>query len=109
VLITFAITWLSVALGLVSGSAETASNLPMFLMILPFLGSGFVPAHSMPAGLRWFAEYQPFTPVIQTVRGLLAGGPIGDNAIMAIAWGVGIAALSYLRARRLYRRPMQAR
>jgi ABC-2 type transport system permease protein len=63
----------------------------------------------MPVGLRWFAEYQPFTPVIQTVRGLLVGGPIGDNAIMAIAWGVGIAALSYLWARRLYRRPMQVK
>ena len=109
VLITFAITWLAVALGLVSNSPETASNLPMFLMLLPFLGSGFVPAHAMPAGLRWFAEYQPFTPVIQTVRGLLTGGPIGDNATMAIAWGVGIAALSYLWARRLYRRPMQAK
>jgi len=109
VLITFAITWLSVAMGLVSGSVETASNLPMFLMLLPFLGSGFVPTHTMPVGLRWFAEYQPFTPVIQTVRGLLAGGPIGNNAIMAIAWGVGIAALSYLWARRLYRRPMQAK
>jgi ABC-2 type transport system permease protein len=109
VLITFAITWLSVALGLVSGSPETASNLPMFLMLLPFLGSGFVPTSTMPAGLRWFAEYQPFTPVIQTVRGLLTGGPIGGNAIMAVAWGVGIAALSYLWARRLYRRPMQAR
>jgi ABC-2 type transport system permease protein len=105
VLITFAITWLSVALGLVSRSAETASNLPMFLMILPFLGSGFVPTSTMPIGLRWFAEYEPFTPVIQTVRGLLTGGPIGDNAIMAIAWAVGIAALSYLWARRLYRRP----
>jgi len=109
VLITFAITWLSVALGLVSGSVEAASNLPMFLMILPFLGSGFVPTGTMPAGLRWFAEYQPFTPVIQTVRGLLVGGPIGDNAVIAIAWGVGIAVLSYLWARRLYRRPMQAK
>ena len=109
VLITFAITWLAVALGLVSGSAETASNLPMFLMLLPFLGSGFVPTHTMPVGLRWFAEYQPFTPVIQTVRGLLADGPIGNNAIMAIGWGAGIAALSYLWARRLYRRPMQAK
>jgi len=109
VLITFAITWLSVALGLASGNPENASNLPMFLMILPFLGSGFVPTHTMPVGLRWFAEYQPFTPVIQTVRGLLAGGPIGNNAIMAIGWGAGIAALSYLWARRLYRRPMQAK
>jgi ABC-2 type transport system permease protein len=109
VLVTFAITWLSVALGLASGSVETASNLPMFLMLLPFLGSGFVPTSTMPAGLRWFADYQPFTPVIQTVRGLLTGGPIGANAVMAIAWGTGIAALSYLWARRLYRRPMQAR
>jgi ABC-2 type transport system permease protein len=109
VLITFAITWLSVALGLVSNSPETASNLPMFLILLPFLGSGFVPTAAMPVGLRWFAEYQPFTPVIQTLRGLLVGGPIGDNAIMAIAWGAGIAALSYLWARKLYRRPMQAR
>jgi ABC-2 type transport system permease protein len=109
VLVSLAITWLAVALGLVSRSAETASNLPMFLMILPFLGSGFVPTATMPAGLRWFADYQPFTPVIQTVRGLLTGGPIGDNAIMAIGWGVGITALSYLWARRLYRRPMQAR
>src|SRR5215469_1591540 len=109
VLITFAITWLSVALGMVSRSVETASNLPMFLMLLPFLGSGFLPTGTMPVGLRWFAEYQPFTPVIQTVRGLLVGDPIGDNAIMSIAWGAGIAALSYLWARRLYRRPMQAK
>jgi ABC-2 type transport system permease protein len=109
VLIAFAITWLAVALGLVSGSVETASNLPMFLMIMPFLGSGFVPTRTMPVGLRWFAEYQPFTPVIQTVRGLLVGGPIGDNAIMAVAWGAGIAALSYLWARRLYRRPMRSK
>jgi ABC-2 type transport system permease protein len=109
VLITIAITWLSVALGLVSGSVETASNLPMFLMILPFLGSGFVPTHTMPVGLRWFAEYQPFTPVIQTVRGLWVGGPIGDNAIMAVAWGAGIAALSYVWAIRLYRRPLPRR
>ena len=54
-------------------SVETASNLPMFLMLLPFLGSGFVPTASMPSGLRWFAENQPFTPVIETIRGLLLG------------------------------------
>ena len=61
-LLTFALTWLSVALGLVTKTVETASNLPMPLMLLPFLGSGFVPTDSMPTGLRWFAEYQPFTP-----------------------------------------------
>lgn len=104
VLITFALTWLSVALGLVSKSVETASNLPMVLVLLPFLGSGFVPTNSMPAVLRWFAEYQPFTPVMETLRGLLLGGPIGNNAALAVAWSLGIALLSYLWAKRLFNR-----
>jgi ABC-2 type transport system permease protein len=64
-MITLALTWLSVALGMVSKSVETASNLPMPLMLLPFLGSGFVPTDSMPAGMRWFAENQPFTPIME--------------------------------------------
>jgi ABC-2 type transport system permease protein len=104
VLVTLALTWLSVALGLVSKSVETASNLPMFLMLLPFLGSGFVPAGSMPTGMRWFAEYQPFTPITETLRGLLMGTAIGDNAIIACAWCVAIALLGYLWAKRLYSR-----
>ncbi len=103
-MITFALIWLSVALGLVSKSVETASNLPMFLMLLPFLGSGFVPTESMPAGLRWFAEYQPFTPVIETLRGLLMGTPIGSSAILAVAWCAGIALLGYIWARALFNR-----
>ena len=65
---TFALTWLTVALGLSAPNVETASNTPMPLMFLPFLSSGFVPTDSMPAGLRWFAEYQPFTPMIDTLR-----------------------------------------
>jgi ABC-2 type transport system permease protein len=76
----------------------------MFLLLLPFLGSAFVPTDSMPAGLRWFAEYQPFTPATETVRGLLLGTPIGSNAVIAVAWCAGIALLSYLWARRLYSR-----
>ena len=72
-MIAFALTWLSVALGLVSKTVEAASNLPMPLILLPFLGSGFVPTDSMPTALRWFAEYQPFTPIIETLRGLLMG------------------------------------
>jgi ABC-2 type transport system permease protein len=104
VLTAFALTWLTVALGLVSKSVETASNLPMFLLLLPFLGSGFVPTHSMPAGLRWFAEYQPFTPATETLRGLLMGTPIGSNAIITVAWCAGTALLSYLWARRLFTR-----
>jgi ABC-2 type transport system permease protein len=102
--VTFALVWLAVALGQVSRSVETASNLPMPLMLLPFLGSGFVPTASMPAGLRWFAEYQPFTPIIETLRGLLTDRPIGDNAWTALAWCAAIALGGYLWSRRLFNR-----
>jgi ABC-2 type transport system permease protein len=103
-MISFALIWLSVALGLVSKSVETASNLPMFLLLLPFLGSGFVPTESMPTVLRWFADYQPFSPVTETLRGLLMGTPIGSNAVIAIAWCAGIALLGYLWAKKLFNR-----
>jgi ABC-2 type transport system permease protein len=103
-LLTFAVTWLCVGLGLSAKSVETASNSPMFLILLPFLGSGFVPTDSLPTAMRWFAEYQPFTPVNETLRGLLTGARIGDNLIITIAWCVGTAALSYAWSRRLYER-----
>jgi ABC-2 type transport system permease protein len=103
-LFAFALIWLSAALGLAAKSVETASNTPMFLTLLPFLSSGFVATATMPAGLRQFAQYEPFTPVTQTVRGLLTGGPIGAQAIAAIAWSAGIALASYLWAVRLYSR-----
>jgi ABC-2 type transport system permease protein len=101
---TLAFTWLSVALGLVTKSVETASNLPMPLMLLPFLGSGFVPTESMPPGVGWFAEHQPFTPIIETVRGLLTGTPIGHNAVIAVAWCAVITLGGYLWAKALYNR-----
>jgi ABC-2 type transport system permease protein len=100
----FALTWLAVALGMVADSVETASNTPMFLSLLPFLGSGFVPTATMPAGLRTFAEHQPFTPIIETLRGLLLGSEIGTSAIAALAWCVAIALVSYLWARRTWNR-----
>lgn len=103
-LISFALIWLATALGLAAKSVETASNTPMFLTLLPFLGSGFVPTASMPTGLRQFAEYQPFTPVTETVRGLLTGRPIGSSAVEAVAWSLGIAVVSYLWARHNYNR-----
>jgi hypothetical protein len=65
---------------------------------------GFVATATMPTGLRQFAEYQPFTPVADTVRGLLSGAAIGDHAIAAIAWSIGIAVVAYLWAIRLYNR-----
>ena len=104
-LAALAITWLSVALGHVAAkSVETASNLPMFLVLLPFLSSGFVPTDSMPDGLSWFAENQPFTPIIETVRGLLLGTPIGNSGLLAVGWCVVISVVGYLWARRLYDR-----
>ena len=102
-LLTFALIWLSVALGLVTKSVEAASNLPMPLLLLPFLGSGFVPTDSMPAGMQWFAEHQPFTPIMETLRGLLMGTPI-DSAFTAVAWCVAIALGGYLWAKRLFNR-----
>jgi ABC-2 type transport system permease protein len=104
VLLAIALIWLSVALGLLAKSVETASNMPMFLILLPFLGSGFVPVDSMPAGLRWFAENQPFTPITDTVRNLLANQHVGSAGLKAIVWCLAITAASYLWARYLYNR-----
>jgi ABC-2 type transport system permease protein len=103
-LVTFAVIWFAVALGLVTKSVEAASNLPMPLILLPFLGSGFVPTDSMPAALRWFAENQPFTPIMETLRGLLLGTPIGSSGMLAVAWSVGIGFASYAWAKHLYNR-----
>ena len=103
-LFAFALIWLAVALGLAAKSVETASNTPMILFLLLFLSSGFVATATMPAGLRQFADYQPFSPVADTVRGLFSGAAIGGHAIAAIAWSIGIAVVAYLWAMRLYNR-----
>jgi ABC-2 type transport system permease protein len=100
------LTWLSVAMGVAARSVESASNTPMILLLLIFLGSGFVPVATMPTPVRVFAEHQPFTPVIETVRGLLAGTPVPATTVWtAIAWCLGLAFLGWLWARAAYRRP----
>lgn len=101
-MLALALTWLCLALGLAAGSVETASNTPMFLMILPFISSGFVPTDSMPAGLAWIAENQPFTPVIDTLRACLDGTSPGSAGWWAVGWCVLITAASYAWARRLF-------
>jgi ABC-2 type transport system permease protein len=103
-LIAFAVTWLTVGMGMQAKSVETASNLPLLLLLLPFVGSGFVPTESMPAGLRWFADYQPFTPMVESIRGLLSGTPLGWDAALAIGWCVVISVIGYVWSMRLYER-----
>ncbi|WP_328991219.1 ABC transporter permease [Kribbella sp. NBC_01245] len=102
--ITFAFTWLAVAMGLVSQTPEAASNVVLPLQFLPFLSSTFVPVDSMPSGLRWFAEYQPFTPITETIRGLLMGTPIGNQWIYSIIWCAVITVIGYLWSRAAYRK-----
>jgi ABC-2 type transport system permease protein len=102
---SFALAWLSVALGLATKSTAGAnsSTLPI-AFLLPFLSSAFVPPEAMPAGLRWFAEHQPFTAVVDSVRALLSGAPAGHTGYVALAWCAGIALAGYLWARSLFRR-----
>ncbi|MFF4356144.1 ABC transporter permease [Streptomyces sp. NPDC001604] len=95
-LFALALTWIAVGMGLVSPNAEAASNNAMPLIFLPLISSTFVPLHTMPGWFQPIAEYQPFTPAIETLRGLLLGTPIGHNGWLAIAWCVGLAVLGYL-------------
>jgi ABC-2 type transport system permease protein len=103
-LVAFAVTWLTVGMGMQAKSVETASNLPLVLLLLPFLGSGFVPTDSLPVGLRWFADYQPFTPMVEAIRGLLLGNPLGWNAVLAVGWCVLITLIGYVWSMTLYER-----
>jgi ABC-2 type transport system permease protein len=103
-LTAIALTWIAVPLGMVTKSVEAASNLPMPLMLLPFFGSGFVPTDSMPDPLRWFADNQPFTPIIETLRVLLLGGEVGGRGLVAVAWCVAVTVAGYLWAGKLYER-----
>jgi ABC-2 type transport system permease protein len=98
VLLGFAAGWLTVALGLVAKSPETAAMAAVPLVLLPFFSSAIVPAEQMGPGVRQFAEYQPFTPIIETLRGFLDGAPATSDVIAALGWCVGIALVGYLWA-----------
>ncbi|WP_405820396.1 ABC transporter permease [Streptomyces sp. NBC_00838] len=90
-----ALTWVAVGMGLVSPNPEAASNNATPLILLPFLSSAFIPVDTMPGWFRPIAEYQPFTPAIETLRGLLLGTEIGHNGWLALAWCLGLAVLGY--------------
>ncbi|MGW6396675.1 ABC transporter permease [Streptomyces sp. NPDC055134] len=101
-LVSLALTWIAVGMGLSSPNAEAASNNAMPLMVLPLLSSAFVPVDAMPGWFQPIAEYQPFTPAIETVRGLLLGTEIGNNGWLAVAWCVALAVLGYVWSRSLF-------
>ncbi|MFD4228274.1 ABC transporter permease [Streptomyces sp. NPDC058545] len=95
VLFALALTWIAVGMGLTSPNAEAASNNAMPLILLPLISSAFVPIDAMPGWFQPIAEYQPFTPAIETLRGLLLGSEIGHNGWLAVAWCLGLAVLGY--------------
>jgi ABC-2 type transport system permease protein len=94
-LVALALTWIAVGMGMVSPNAEAASNNALPLIILPLISSAFVPVDAMPGWFQPVAEYQPFTPAIETLRGLLLGSEIGHDGWIAIAWCVGLTVLGY--------------
>src|SRR6266566_2257165 len=103
-LFTFALTWMSVVAGLVGKTPAGANSLSLIFQLLLFTSSALVRPDSMSGGVRLFAEYQPFTPIIDTVRGLLLGTPIGNSAVLAVAWCAGLTLVGYLWARAVYNR-----
>jgi ABC-2 type transport system permease protein len=105
VLLVSAFTWLSVAFGLIAKTPGGANSATMPLQfLLPFMSSAFVDTQSMPAGVRWFAENEPLTPVIDTIRGLLLGNPIGNTAWLAVGWCIVLTVVGYLWAKKLFNR-----
>jgi ABC-2 type transport system permease protein len=104
VLLALALTWLAVAVGLLAKNAEGANLFILVVQVLPFVSSAFVRPDSMSGAVRWFARNEPFTPVIDTVRGLMLGTPVGGSAWVAVAWCAGFAVAGYLWSRALFRR-----
>ncbi|MFI1252021.1 ABC transporter permease [Streptomyces anulatus] len=98
VLFSAALTWVAVGMGLISPNAEAASNNALPMVLLPMLSSAFIPVETMPGWFRPIAEYQPFTPVIETLRGLLLGTGIGHNGWLAVGWSLGLVLLGYFWA-----------
>ncbi|HEX6932589.1 MAG TPA: ABC transporter permease [Streptosporangiaceae bacterium] len=105
-LVVLALTWIAVPIGLAARTAEGTSGFTLIVQALPFVSSAFVATDQMSGSVRWFAANQPFTPVIDTLRGLLTGTPDGGTAFTAVAWCAGLALAGYLWARVLSRRDL---
>jgi ABC-2 type transport system permease protein len=103
-LLALALNWLAVAVGLSAKTAEGTGGFTIVVQVLPFVSSAFVTPESMSGAVRWFAQHEPFTPVIDTIRALLSGTSAGGSAGLAVAWCAGLALAGYLWARALFRR-----
>ncbi|URM90250.1 ABC transporter permease [Streptomyces sp. MRC013] len=103
-LVALALAWIAAGMGMVSPNAEAASNNAMPLIVLPLVSSAFVPVDAMPGWFQPIAEYQPFTPVIETLRGLLLGSGIGHDGWLAVAWCLALSALGCLWSRAAFDR-----
>src|SRR3954469_20753026 len=106
VLFTLALTWLAVIPGLTATSVEGASAFSYPLVFLPFISSAFVPTESMPGPVRAFAEHQPVTSIVDAIRDLFSGLPVGGGIWIALAWCIGLLVLAYVVASGTYRRRM---
>ncbi len=106
VLFTLALTWLAVIPGLTAKTVDGASAFSYPLIFLPFISSAFVPTETMPGPVRWFAENQPVTSIVNAIRDLFAGQPVGADLWIALAWCVGILVVAYLFAMATYRRKL---
>jgi len=103
-LFTLTVTWLAVIAGLSAKTTDGAGAFSYPLIFLPFLSSAFVPTDTMPGPVRWFAEHQPVTSIVNTIRDLFAGQPVGSDIWTALAWCVGIVVVAYGLAMVTYRR-----
>ena len=103
-LFTLALTWLAVTPGITANSMEGASAFSYPLIFLPFISSAFVPTSTMPLVVRKFAEYQPVTSIVNSIRALLTGQPVGNDIWIALAWCAGIGAVAYFFAMKAYKR-----
>ncbi|HEX6054810.1 MAG TPA: ABC transporter permease [Intrasporangium sp.] len=103
VLFTLALTWLAVIPGLTAKSVDGVSGFSYPLIFLPFISAAFVPTDGMPGPVRWFADHQPVTPIVNTLRNLYAEQPVGNNGWIALGWCVGLLVVAYALAIRTYR------
>lgn len=103
-LFTLALTWLAVIPGLTAKTVDGVSGFSYPLVFLPFISSAFVPTSGMPGPVRWFAEHQPVTSIVDTIRNLYAEQPVGNQGWIAVAWCVGLLLVAYALAMRTYHR-----